>query len=247
MTQIEELVSSYYTLTKTIPLPGFKINSIKAVTELLENGVQANNISKAINYYMINYKMYSDKPYLSLKPVFSLEDIKTLLNVRPVDKDNLIELSKFYYHKRLRLMPKPPMMTVDEKGNASTIIEPFFLEMIKTFTIEFLLDYFYESHQVPLTARKGKRDIAALKYVVNTYKDCIYDANWLDIILYMIDVSRQIIIDKDSRPITNIFHIQDYERQALDLLEDKMNYERINGVDKIVQRRTMDSGNGWTK
>lgn len=247
MTQVEELVSLYYGSIGMSPLPGFKKRSIDAVTELIDHGVQVAKIQGAIEYYVENFEIYSDRPYVTLNTVFSTEDIQEILKCNTINKDNLIDSARFYYHKRLRILPKPPKMIIDDKGNHTTIIEPFFMEMIKTFTYEYLLDYFYTVHCVDELSRKEKRDMAALKYVVNTYRDSSIKVNWLDLILYMIDVSRQIIIDADMRPMVSIFHIQDYELQSLDLLEDKINYERVNGVDKIVPRKTMDSGDGWTK
>ena len=247
MTQVEELVTMYYKLVKLRPLPGFKKRSMEAVTNLIDHGIQAAKIKSTIEYYIDHFEDYSEKPYISLSTVFSVTDIQSLLNSNSINKDNLIDSARFYYHKRLRLSPKAPKMFMDKNGNHTTIVEPFFLEMIKTFTSEYLLEYFYSVHEVNKISRKPKRDLAAIKYIIGIYKDCTIEANWLDLILYMIDVSRQVIVFKGTRPLTNVLHIQDYELQALDILEDKMNYERINGVDKIVPRKTVDSGDGWTK
>ena len=180
--------------------------------------------------------------------IFSLEDTQSILKVNINEAENLIDKARFYFHRKLRVTAKAPTVIINDDGLQSISVEPFFLEMIKVFTYDDLLVYFYDVHEIDKLSRKEKRDIAAVKYIVEQYKDGNLSVNWLDLVLYMIDVSRRIILEEDKRPIINILHIQDYGQDALDLLEDKMNYERVNGVDRIVPRASsVDIGDGWTK
>lgn len=234
MKSAEQIVDMYYDCAgyENI-LPNYRSKSISAVEYIMNNGIKSDKIERAIKYYLDCYECYGDKPYLNMASIFNLDDMKEIIKIR-VNKDNLLENNKFYYHKALRKMPKPPTINVVD-GNIIRKTEPYFLEIIEEFTYKDMLEYFYEQHKVKSINKKEKRDIAALKYLIDLYKEDP-DCSFVDIILYMIDVSRAKLVEDNKPFLSNILQIQDYYTEAIDLLLDKINYERINGIDKVVSR-----------
>lgn len=55
------------------------------------------------------------------------------------------------------------------------------------------------------------------------------NVNIVDLILYMIDVSRR-CSEQEGRRIKNLIEINDYIEEAIELLIDKINHEKINNI-----------------
>jgi hypothetical protein len=239
MYNTEQIVDRYYEMAGyTNVWSGFRMKSIVAVNKLISQNTNPESIISALSHYAKCYNKYNNKAYINVEHIFDIEEIKSMLakNDKGRCDSNLIEENKFYYHKKLRIVPGLPIIKVDDSGEITRTTPKFFLEIVDKFTYDDMLEYFYDIHNVPERFKNYKRDIAGIKYLCNLYRNSNSDINWLDILLYMIDVSNAIRIDEDRPGLINVLDIQEYERQAIDILVDKINYENINGINKVVPR-----------
>lgn len=227
----QEIVEYYYKQAniKRV-LPAFKQASIRSVEMLLNNNTSEEIIINALQYYIDNHTKYADKPSVKINDIIEIEDIKEMLNIE--EEENLIEQNKIYYHKRLRNMPSAPIKVFDkETFEFKTVAPEMYIKIIKKITREDIVKYFYQVHEIPELARSLKRDIAGLNYIIENCKKIMLpqNVNIVDLILYMIDVSRR-CSEQEGRRIKNLIEINDYIEEAIELLIDKINHEKINNI-----------------
>ena len=129
-----------------------------------------------------------------------------------VYEDSLILTSDetVYYHNELQIHSKPgsynPETGVIEK-------QPYYLEMRSRYTMEELLDYYYNKLMVPIHFRNTKRDIGAFKHIINDYK--FDNINTVDFILFIIDY----VTSKEIK-ISNPLDLKNWAQQTYEYLEN---------------------------
>jgi hypothetical protein len=215
-------VSMFYNvqdITKEI-----KMEAINNMASLLSKGWT----STEIQYNMDFFK----RKYPGQRP-----NLKTYFNGRAPKRRNLLtDSNAYYYHNALRLTPSPPVVTVDyNTGEITRKVEPYFLEMRASFTIEDLYEYYLKHedmyNKVELSEAKY---IGGLKWLIDKYK--------LEIVLYMIDMANQAILYIDLPPFTTVMNLQDYHGAAQETFNKRVTDVKIAGDDKIVPKRRMHLG-----
>lgn len=147
---------------------------------------------------------------------------------------NLIEKDKFYFHPRLQLSPGAPTLKVTEDGElVPTEEEAFFLEVVDSFTMYDLVEYFYQKSHVK--NKSFKRDSVAFEYFFKQIQ-VDYPFNQLDLILFTIDEAVSISHDKDKKPPTSAIKLIDYADEGYSLYMEKYNNSKIAGVDHVIPR-----------
>lgn len=142
--------------------------------------------------------------------------------------DSLIEKNRFYFHNLIHIKSKPPTwdpISMKEK------CEPFYLEMKINFTEEDLLNYFYLNSRMPVDLRDEKRDKAALMHLFKKYDKT--KINGLDFLLSLIDTVSQ---DIDKEMISNVFELEDYNKEVFDMYSKMLCESEFEKVNKIVWR-----------
>ena len=127
---------------------------------------------------------------------------------------SLLKPNTFYYHDRLRIMSKAP------KWDPETLREityPYFLEMKIMFTMDDLIEYFYQKTLIPVELRNRKNEEASFKYLLNKYK--VMKTEPIDFILFLIDSVKE----EDS--IYKVFDLQKYEPDVFKMFE-KLNSDK---------------------
>ena len=131
---------------------------------------------------------------------------------------SLLKPNTFYYHDKLRIMSKAP------KWDPETLREityPYFLEMKIMFTMDDLIEYFYQKTLIPVELRNRKNEEASFKYLLDKYK--VMKTEPIDFILFLIDSAKE----EDS--IYKVFDLQKYEPDVFKM------FERLN-IDKTIKK-----------
>lgn len=127
-------------------------------------------------------------------------------------ENSLLKKGVYYYNNRLHITSKAPTW------NPKTFkeeCEPFFMEMIISFTMEDLLSMYYAECRVPVGLRNKTRDEGAMNHLLNKYNNL--KAPSLDYVLMMIDLaSKDIELDFLSNP----FELENYSKEAFIILEE---------------------------
>jgi hypothetical protein len=148
-----------------------------------------------------------------------------------MNKRELIEPGKFYYHRRLRIMPLPPSSYIGRDGKVYYTNEEkeWYLEMVKSFTDQDLLDYFCTEFFIELDHPDDiKQFKGALNYLVNRYG--------LDLVLFTIDYLVDQIISGLALPPHQPLDIKTYIPIVEELYEEKKAEEKAAGIDHVVPR-----------
>lgn len=143
-------------------------------------------------------------------------------------KDSLLEKDIFYYHNEFHITSKPPTwnpITFKEE------CEPFFMEMKIKYTINDLINRFYEKCKVPVGLRDDKLVEGGLKHLLWKYNNLSAPA--IDYVMVMIDLADE---DVDRELITNVFDIEKYSKEAFMILEDKVQESKLSKSNKIIWR-----------
>lgn len=214
--EIADLVSFYFERINTnSPNIYYRTQIFKDIERLINSGFTTSSIRNAISVDPYNYEQV----------------LKASSN-----KDNLIDLNKFYYHPFLQIVPSPPTITINDDGTftESYSNDKFFLQLKTSITFEEILNYFYKRfHEVRPNI---KRDLGAIKHI---YEKNIVPAvessgdqskNALDLLLFAIDTARVYTYDEDEKLSNGILGLGNYIDHALDVYEEKMNYCKINGL-----------------
>lgn len=127
---------------------------------------------------------------------------------------SLLKPNTFYYHDKLRIMSKAPKW---DPETLKEITYPYFLEMKIMFTMDDLIEYFYQKTLIPVELRNRKNEEASFKYLLDKYK--IMKTEPIDFILFLIDSVRE----EDS--IYKVFDLQKYEPDVFKMFE-KLNSDK---------------------
>lgn len=127
---------------------------------LLDAGVSSNEIVDLI------IRDFDNKDYLSYKDV-----------PNKIWDKSLLERDKFYYHKELEILSKPP--TWEETF-------PFFREMRIKYTEQDILNYFCSKFSINEDWVNKDKEIGCIKYLIDKYKMFKF-AEPVDFMLFLID------------------------------------------------------------
>ena len=126
-------------------------------------------------------------------------------------EDSIVTTSDdtIYFHNELQIHSKPgsynPETGVVEK-------QPYYLEMRRRYTMDDLLNYYYNKLMVPVQFRNSKRDIGAFKHIINDYR--FNNINTVDFILFIIDY----VVSKEIK-ISNPLDLKNWAQQTYEYLE----------------------------
>lgn len=205
----------------------YKIAVSKAIDAIIAGGTSAEELSKLMD----EYKATHPAPH----EAYGVEDILKYMNIQAKkgvikeDPTNLLVRGKFYYHPQLQIVPPPPVVKILNDGTfiASYEEDPtFYLEMKEKYTLDDLLDYFYE--RTGIQSKNRKRDKGSMEYILRL--------NELDIVLYSIDESSVMYMDKNCRPPRNPLDLQDYFEDGEAILEDRKNTLEMEGLNYVIPR-----------
>lgn len=228
-----EIVDFYYKKAniKRV-LPAFKEASVLYIENMMKNGVSEDDILNAFDKYIEVYEKYHDRPTTKIENIFNIEEIQDLVNSKCDENQNLIKPNKIYYHKALRIISGAPIKVFDkEKFEFKTLVQNNNIKIKKIFTVRDLIKYFYCVHEIHEFNRNYKRDYGGLLYIFENLKtiNLPQEVDILDLVLYTIDVSKR-YCEQNGSKIKNIVEILDYIEEAMDLLIDKINHEKINNI-----------------
>lgn len=148
------------------------------------------------------------------KEIFNILNESKNINMKASDipakywEGSLLKPNTFYYHDKLRIMSKAPKW---DPETLKEITYPYFLEMKIMFTMDDLIQYFYQKTLIPVELRNRKSEEASFKYLLEKYK--IMKAEPIDFILFLIDSVK----NEDS--IYKVFDLQKYEPDVYKMFE----------------------------
>lgn len=203
----------------------------KIVREGMEAVLAGGMTAGELDHALATYKATCPKA----SEAYGIDDVLKYLRITAKrgivtnDPDNLLVRGRFYYHPQLQIAPPPPVVQILPDGTfrASYEEDPtFYLEMKEKYTLDDLLDYFY--NRVGIKKQNRKRDRGALEYILKQYE--------LDVVLYSIDESAVMYLDTNSSPPKNPLDIEDYVENGEALLEDRKNTLQMEGLDHVIPR-----------
>ena len=115
-----------------------------------------------------------------------------------------------YYHNELQIHSKPGSYN-PETGAIEK--QPYYLEMRYRYTMDELLEYYYNKLMIPIQFRNTKRDIGAFKHILNDYK--FSNIHTVDFVLFIIDY----VVAKEIK-ISNPLDLKNWAQQAYEYLEN---------------------------
>lgn len=187
----------------------------------------AYNVLGVLGFFEIKEKLMS---YTGDKS--SAYSISKFLELKPKNRrneDELIQLGSFYLHPKLQESPRPRRVLMDYQTmeEIREEPEPFFLEIIGSFTTEDLLNYYYQKHL--LDAVPGNSHYTQVSNLANSYP--------LDLILYLIDASAMSKIDSDLGDYARApAFLPNFIDEGRELLEHRANKLAEGGLTKIVPK-----------
>lgn len=222
---MERLINDYLTTRLGIEPSENDYKQLKAtVGYLKDNGKTNKEIFKILMDSNINLPEDCEKSTID-KAIVRQTELPDYLW-----ENSLLQKDTYYYNNKLHICSKPPTWnpkTFQEE------CEPFYMEMMISFTIKDLLDMYYTECRVPIGLREKTRDTGALKHLLNKYNNL--KAPSLDYVMYMIDLASK---DTDLEFLANPFELENYSKQAFMELEDMVEEATLNNSNKIIWRNT---------
>lgn len=188
------------------------------ITQLVDSGWKLNDIKNEVESFKREY------PEM-VRNVYTLEQI--MCNKKA--PNNLIEEGVFYYHNLLRETAGPARIIKDPQTGKMQRIEPtFYLEMVKSFTMENLLDYWYASSEQTSNESVIRKDKGRFDYLLGYYD--------IDEVLFAIDIAQEVRKKMKHKPLKNVFDLEKYMDEAKEEIKAKRSTSRMNKVDRIIKR-----------
>ena len=100
--------------------------------------------------------------------------ISNIMSCKPTQSKNLITQKQMYYHKELRIQPKPTVVDIDyNTGTMVSTKQEYFTEIVASYTIEELIKYllsfgFINTQQWQYSRLKGLMEHYIKKYNIDT-------------------------------------------------------------------------------
>lgn len=185
-------------------------------------------ITEATLLYLIDNK-YEFKDILEILKKSKIEDCFRPDSLPDSLWDNsLLKRDTYYYHNILHITSKPPIWNPETLKVES---EPFFMEIKINFTINDLLNYYYETCMVDMSLRNDKRDIGAFEHLLKTYAKAIDNIEAIDIVLMLIDEAKNADI-----LLSNPLKLQEMEIQVIPYLKRLSIEAKYDNANKIIWR-----------
>lgn len=144
-------------------------------------------------------------------------------------EDSLLEKDTFYYSDIFHIKSKPPSwdpVTFKEK------CEPFYLEMKIKFTIENLLEYYYDKCRVPQGLRDDKKNAGALKHLIKKY-NAFKNIPGIDYVVALINKTSNNV---DKNFVSDVFEIEECNKEVIEEFESIYNQSYFEKTNNIVWR-----------
>ena len=201
---------------------------MNSILEILNGGMTPQELEALINRYRLTVEKHNE--------VYGIEEIIAHFGIKVVkgkldkDPDNLLERGTFYYHPALQVVPPPPVIRQLDDGSfeSSYDTEPFFLEMKEKFTLDDLVNYFY--NVIGIDDGFRDRDKGAFRHILKTYN--------LDVVLYTIDESNALSQDLNRPRPQSPFDIRDYLEEGKMILKERKNTCYMEGLDRVIPRNS---------
>ena len=190
------------------------VDYYELVTGTTPNEEEIKNLDGCVLYLKDNN--FSDKEIFNI--LNDSKNIKIKASDIPSEywDGSLLKPNTFYYHDKLRIMSKAP------KWDPETLTEityPYFLEMKIMFTMDDLIEYYYQKTLIPVELRNRKNDEASFKYLLDKYK--VMKVEPIDFILFLIDSV------KEDDSIYKVFDLQKYEPDVFKMFERLTNDKTV--------------------
>lgn len=137
-------------------------------------------------------------------------------------KDSIIYTldNTIYYHTELQILSKPGYY---DPETGTIVKEPFYLEMKHRYTMNQLLNYYYNKLAVPSYFKDNKRDVGAFKHLISSYK--FEKINVVDFLLYVIDY-----VSMKEVKVSNPLDLKNWAQETYEYLEQHIICNKINVV-----------------
>lgn len=218
----EELATYFvYQITQAkVGIDGRIKSALQCIDKLTEDGWELSEIKYELDQFAQTY------PDI-VRNIYHMEEIMG----RKEAPNNLIEKDVFYYHNALRDVSGPTRILKGEDGRLIRMSEPFYLEIKKRFTLKDLLNYWYTTMNITPTEHIVRQDEGKFRYLLSNYT--------LDEILFAIDVSKSIRKEQQLRPLRNAFELDKYIEQAREMLQQKINVHKLQGINREFKRNQL--------
>lgn len=143
--------------------------------------------------------------------------------------NSLLEKGKFYFSDILHIKSKPPSwnsITFKEE------CEPFYLEMKIKFTMNNLLEYYYDKCRVPQGLQDDKKNAGALNHLIKKY-NAFNNIPGIDYVIALINKASS---DIDRNFTSEVFEIEDYNKEVIEEFEAVYNQATFEKTNVIVWR-----------
>lgn len=175
---------------------------------------------------------YTNKEIFNIFSKINKEEIKVEDLPEELWNESLLSKCVYYYSGMFHIKSKPPIwnpITFKEE------CEPFFKEMKMHFSLEDLLEYYYDKCRVPLKIRDEKRDAASFEFLLKKYNNL--DIPNIDYIIYMINLYSE-DINKDYS--TQVFEIEEYRTETLKFFDKISKEADLYKENQIVWRNEIE-------
>ncbi len=151
--------------------------------------------------------------------------IDTRLNINNYEhKDSIInpETDPIYRHHELQIHSKPGGF---DPATCTIIKSPYYLEMKCRYTMDNLLNYYYNKLIVPPLFRDTKRDTGAMNHLMSSFKSPII--NSVDFILFVIDY-----VASNEYKTTNPLDLKNWFQTTYEYLEQFVLSTKLELIDR---------------
>jgi hypothetical protein len=203
--------------------------SERAFRDMLDNGYTYEVLEQAIYDYK---RKHPTKEELSglIKVNQILEGIDD-----PRLMVNLIEKDRFYYHPRLQVSLGARTLIINDDGEPEYVDadREYFLEMVSSFTLRDLCDYFYGKSGI--RQRDYRKDAGGFQYVLNSLSP-EEPLNKLDLMLYIIDEAIAKRFDEDLPMPKQAVDLKNYIDVGEDLYAARYDSSSKGGNTHVIAR-----------
>lgn len=205
----------------------YKMKVMNDMMGLLNGNMTPHNIEELIKKYKEENSSAS-KAY-SINDIVKFFNVKAQAGTQKIDKDNLLEQGRFYYHPRLQKTPPAPTVELLPDGTfkSSYDDEGFYLEIKERFTVDDIIDYFYETMGISKDIYR-KRDKGAFQYLLKNYD--------LDLVMFTIMESAVSANDRNKEQPRHPFDIEEYVEDGMAVLEERKNTLYMEGLDHVIPK-----------
>lgn len=142
--------------------------------------------------------------------------------------ENIIKQNQMYYHKELRIQPKPSVTDIDyNTGTMVSTKQEYFVEIAASYTIEELMKYLLSFGYVNTYQWQYSRLKGLIEHYIKKYE--------IDTVLFMFEAIAD-NIDKDEREF-DFNKFDNYYQTAKGYMNNIINNCSANGGDKIEPKR----------